>query len=396
MHKNVARGTQLIEQEILMNGRDLPHESQTSHTSQPASYTLVQDAIQAYRLPPMIQPDESRSFEDQQLCMALEQLAIANRSVDQCRAEIERLLASAQAAVQSAITLLTRRQRDESGMPRVITTSIATAPAEMDDDAYVASGSSIFEIRCLGHFAVYYDGRQLALPHNRKAEAILKYLIMHNSSPVSRDVLMRLCWPEASPATALNDLNTTISILRTCLGKELVAGTGSPILYEMGHYCLNPEMRWRIDIVDFDARYERGLEYERRGSQAEAMAEFAEAASLYHGDLLAADLVDDRTMIERERLKSIFMTLLMKLGSYWLASGKLEDSISYAYQLLKHDPCREEAHRLLICCFSRLQQRTQALHQYELCRSLLHRGMGIEPAPETVVLWQRVKQGETV
>ena len=48
---------------------------------------------------------------------------------------------------------------------------------------------------------------------------------------------------------------------------------------------------------------------------------YQDALDLYQGDLLLGDLADDRTVIERERLTSTFLTLLGKLGDYYLEQG---------------------------------------------------------------------------
>jgi LuxR family maltose regulon positive regulatory protein len=64
--------------------------------------------------------------------------------------------------------------------------------------------------------------------------------------------------------------------------------------------------------------------------------------------------------------------------------------------VLAHDPCREEAHATLMRCFARLNQRTQALRQFELCCSLLRRDLGVEPTPELLALHTQIASGKLV
>src|SRR5215203_7127047 len=47
-----------------------------------------------------------------------------------------------------------------------------------------------FHIRFFGNFEILVDGEALPLGTNAKALAILKYLLAHRASPVSRDHLM--------------------------------------------------------------------------------------------------------------------------------------------------------------------------------------------------------------
>lgn len=254
-----------------------------------------------------------------------------------------------------------------------------------------------FEVRCLGQLAVYRNGRQIVLPRNRKAELVLKYLVMYRDRPVMRDVLMELGWPGLTPDAAANNLNTTISLLRSTFARALDTPIpGTPILYEDGAYSLNPALNIQIDVAAFDQWYAHGRTAERTGALAEAMASYQAALDLYHGDLLLGDLEDDRTLIERERLASTFLTLLGKLASYHLEQGHYEEAIDYAHRLLKHDPCREDAHRTLMRSFARLGQRSRAMRQYELCQLFLQRELEIEPAAATVQLCQRIARDEEV
>lgn len=254
-----------------------------------------------------------------------------------------------------------------------------------------------FEIRCLGQLAVYRHGQQLALPRNRKAELVLKCLVMYRDRPVTRDVLMELGWPGTPPDAAANNLNTTISLLRNTLARALDAPIqGTPILHEDGAYSINPALSLQIDVAEFDRCYAEGRAHERAGATDQAMHAYQTALTLYQGDLLLGDLEDDRTVIERERLASTFLTLLGKLGDYYLEQGRHEEAIDYAHRLLQHDPCREDAHRTLMRCFARLGQRSSALRQYELCRSFLQRELEIEPGGATLALYQRIAHDEPV
>jgi DNA-binding SARP family transcriptional activator len=54
----------------------------------------------------------------------------------------------------------------------------------------------------------------------------------------------------------------------------------------------------------------------------------------------------------------------------------------YAWRLLGCDPCREDAHRMLMRCYVRQGERAEALRHYRLCVDILR--AEFEAAPETV------------
>jgi GGDEF domain-containing protein len=59
-------------------------------------------------------------------------------------------------------------------------------------------------------------------------------------------------------------------------------------------------------------------------------------------------------------------------------------------------PLEESAHRLLMRLLSITGRRGAALQQYQICKSMLARELGIEPAAETVQLYEQIKMGMTI
>lgn len=254
-----------------------------------------------------------------------------------------------------------------------------------------------FDIFCFGAFAVYHGGAYLPLPRNHKTAVVLRYLVLRQHHRVSREVLIELCWPDDSPKAAGNSLNTTISVLRKTLAAALDGdGLGSLIVYDEAQYYLNPALHLRVDVAEFDDCHKRGLAHEQAGRLDAALAAYRDAVGLYRGDLVLGDAYDDWLIIERERLVSTYLLLLHKLSAFCCDGGQYDEAISYAHDILAHDPCREDAHLILMRCFARLGQRVQALRQYDLCHSLLRRELRIDPAPELLDLRRQIERGETV
>lgn len=76
----------------------------------------------------------------------------------------------------------------------------------------------------------------------------------------------------------------------------------------------------------------------------------------------------------------------MHLMQYYHHQGALGQSLAYGQRILEREPWREEVHRTLIQLYLAQGYRAQALRQYELCRRVLRKELGVEPMAETQAL----------
>ena len=245
--------------------------------------------------------------------------------------------------------------------------------------------------RLFGHFELLCGDGVVRLGRNAKALSILKYLLSHRARPVSQDYLMGWLWPESDPQRARWSLNSAIYSLRRLLRGELSHESSSDyVLFDKGHYRLNPAVEVWTDIDEFEARYKRGRHLEKAGRKPEAAVEYEEAVELYRGDYLIEDLYEDWTMVERERLASAYIDMLGRLAGHYMDTERYQESIQTCYRLLEKDGCHEYGHRLLMDCYVHLGLRERALRQYRLLETTLERDRGMEPQQETQILRQRL------
>jgi LuxR family maltose regulon positive regulatory protein len=247
------------------------------------------------------------------------------------------------------------------------------------------SSQPSLRVRFFGYFELLHgDGEIIRLGRNAKSLAILKYLLSHLTRPVSQDYLMDWLWPDSNPERARWSLNSSIYKLRNLLRGELALVASSDyILFDKGHYRLDPSVAVRTDKGELEACYERGRHLERTQRKPEAAAEYEEAIELYRGDYLLEDLYEDWTMVERERLANAYMDMLTRLTCYYI-------EIRTCYRLLERDRCYEDGHRLLMECYARLGLPGRALRQYQLCESVLECNWGTTPQPETQDLYRKL------
>jgi DNA-binding SARP family transcriptional activator len=140
------------------------------------------------------------------------------------------------------------------------------------------------------------------------------------------------------------------------------------------------------DIELFDRSYERALALERGGRLDIAQQVLVSALRHYRDDLEIDEFEDLRFLIERERLSAINLNILGKISAMLFQSGQWDESILFARQLLARDPSREDAHRLIIRSYLNLGQRSQGLHQLDLCVRVIRHAFDSDVEPETAAL----------
>ena len=95
--------------------------------------------------------------------------------------------------------------------------------------------------------------------------------------------------------------------------------------------------------------------------------------------------------MERERLRARYLTLLAHLADYHYGAGNHEVCLDYAWRLLACDPCREDAHRLIMRCYVRQGERAEALRHYRLCVDILRAEFKAAPEAATTTLFEQIR-----
>ena len=239
----------------------------------------------------------------------------------------------------------------------------------------------------LGTFRLLKFGESVSLKPGGKAQSLLANLAMQTRAGLPRDQLLNLLWPTSDHALASQSLNTLTYSLRRLLGDALAGRP--PVIQEDGRYRLNTEDGVAVDIAAFDAAADDGDRAARAGDEAMAFASYRGAAALYAGDLVLAS--DIRHVVERERLRARYLEIQARLVDLRFREGDYAEALAGSVDLLTQDPCREDAHRLVMRCYNRLGQRAQALRQYRLCREILWTEFDAVPEPATEELYELLR-----
>jgi WD40 repeat protein/DNA-binding SARP family transcriptional activator len=226
--------------------------------------------------------------------------------------------------------------------------------------------------------------------NTRKAVALLVYLAS-TRRPFPREVLADLLWDERSQSQAASNLRVLLTTLRQNVGDYLTITRDTVSLQADAPIWL-----------DANELQECLLEVHRSGgihSEVGARQIARASIDLYQGEFLEGLRVVDCSRYEewmireREHLHHLVVDALSDLVTYDLGIGSYSSGLEHATRLLRLDPLMESAHRQMMSLLAYDSQRTAALAQYETCRRLLDAELQVSPSPETVALYESIRQG---
>jgi DNA-binding SARP family transcriptional activator len=239
----------------------------------------------------------------------------------------------------------------------------------------------------LGDFRVLKAGAEMPMRGAGKTAMLLTLLALGEGHRVSRQVLLGALWPDSEESRGSHALSSMLHGLHETLGDALDGAP--PVLNRTGACQLNVKAGVGVDTAQFDALVRTAEARLRAGNAQAAEIAFEAAVEFYRGDLCAFD--DLRALVERERLRALHLSLLSRLADQHFEQHRYVEALRYAGRLLAADPCREDAHRLVMRCHVRMGERAQGLRQFRACEQILDAEYGARPEPLTQGLFERIR-----
>ncbi|MEN8240533.1 MAG: BTAD domain-containing putative transcriptional regulator [Chloroflexota bacterium] len=252
------------------------------------------------------------------------------------------------------------------------------------------SKSDVLKIFTLGDIRIMRGDQPVDTLRSRKARALLVYLAC-TAEPQSREGLAELFWSESSPSRAMSNLRDAIHALRTNLEPYL----------DIGRYsiALNSGADVWIDVTELETALECLRESEDSIS-ADTAERMENALKLYQKDFLegfylrGARGFEEWQVVERERIRLAALDGLISLVKHQTVIGNHRKGIHYARQALELEPLMEVGHQQLMRLLALSGRSSEALLQYETCRQILEKELGVEPSEETKKLYTRLLEGK--
>ena len=236
---------------------------------------------------------------------------------------------------------------------------------------------SVLELKLFGGLNISLDGAPLLDLKSQKGQALLCYLAITHKR-YTRSALAGLFWTDMPQTNALMNLRKVLNRIKP---------VASYLSISRDMLAFNQEAPYWLDIDEFCAAAMAPFETNR----------LLYAASLYQGDFLdgftsdGSPLFDEWILNERVRLRNIAVSCLQQLVKIFSSQHDYPAAIRSQRRLLSIEPWHEEAHRELMLLLALYGQRSAALRQYEICRSILAVELGVDPEPATVQLYEQIK-----
>lgn len=227
-----------------------------------------------------------------------------------------------------------------------------------------------------------------AIEMRRKPKQLIKLLALQPNHTLHREQIIELLWRDQETDAAINNLHKCVHAARRSLEPDLISGNDSRfILTKEGQIILTAPDEVRVDVTEFEELAAAALK--------DCEEKLCEAAlKLYAGELLPEDLYEDWASERRESLHLSHRRLLEKLGAIYENSGRFERSAEIFQKLVQADELDEAARRNLMRVYTLQGNRAQAVRQFEICRQLLKKELGIEPEAETRTLFEQISSGK--
>ena len=153
-----------------------------------------------------------------------------------------------------------------------------------------------------------------------------------------------------------------------------------------------------LDVAEFEASMLGLMPTIEAKTQlsSEQISQLEAALALYRGDFLAGFYLrdnpyfEDWSILRREQLQRLAISGMRALVSHYDKQGQYERAILIGKRLVTVDPLQENAHQQLMWHFVRNGERPLALKQFEKCRHILDKELGIEPTSKTTEIHQRI------
>jgi DNA-binding SARP family transcriptional activator len=247
-------------------------------------------------------------------------------------------------------------------------------------------------IHLLGEFRVSVGPRTIAEQEwtLRKAKSLVKLLALAPRHRLHREHVIDRLWPDMGLEDGANNLHRVLHAVRRILEPDLPPRRASSYL-QLRHDLLvleAPGGLW-IDVEEFLAAARAA--HEERTPQA-----YREALRLYTGDLVPEDRYEEWAIGDRDWLRGIRVTLLVRLAGVQEQAGELGAAIETLRQAVTSDPVHEEAQGLLMRLLVQAGRRHQALRHYQALRAALQRELEIEPDASLQALYQDIRGGRPV
>lgn len=250
--------------------------------------------------------------------------------------------------------------------------------------------SSSLEMHLFGRFEVFVDGQILRETEikGRKARSLLKLIAHQRNFQMVRDHATDVLWPDLDQEAANAQLYKALHHIRKAFAKHNDEAEDW-IKITDDFISIDPHGGFVTDVKLFEKAA-------RSGIKDQDISELERAVSMYGGEFLPMDRYAQWASLPREHYRQLYLDVLTKLAKQYEERGDLSEAAEMLRRALEKEPTLETAHRALMRVFAKKGQATRAFHQYEVCREVLGKELGMGPSTETMKTLDDIREGQLV
>ncbi len=240
----------------------------------------------------------------------------------------------------------------------------------------------------LGTPQLYLDN-SLIHAERRKAIALLAYLANERGQH-SRESLSALLWPDYEQSKAFTNLRHTLWEIQQAIGEGWLNADRDKI-------GLNEQADIWLDVTHFKSLFEQSR---TQKDDLLRISLLVDSAKLYRNQFLTGFTLKDAysfnewIFAKSEELRRDLADILNSLSELYCVLNQPDKAIPYTRRLITLDPLNESSHRCLMNIYNLAGQHSAALMQYKTCEKVLRKELELDPQPETLALYKKIRKGE--
>ncbi len=228
-------------------------------------------------------------------------------------------------------------------------------------------------VSLLGHFAVAVDGQDYEPSHS--CRRLVAFLALRGPVPIARERAAGMLWPDSNREHAAARLRTCLYRLGPVADRLLVRSDQT--------LCLAGDV-----VVDLRVAIDRGRKL--------ADAGFSPSEAELDSRLFAYELLpgwdEDWLTIEREAFQELRFAALEAIAARLTTLGRFEDAIQACFVVIRVEPLRESAHRLMARAHAGDGNHALALRRLDQFAALMAKELGAQPSELVIDLRDELLQ----
>jgi DNA-binding SARP family transcriptional activator len=240
----------------------------------------------------------------------------------------------------------------------------------------------------LGPLVVWTED-QSARVGGTKQRLVLAALLLAHGRPVAADQLVDTLWPDRPPRSAVANLHTYVSGLRSCLPP---VPDGHRIRRHSDGYSLSL-LPGELDLQVFEELLDYSVRAKAAGRSDEAAGLIEEAVALWRGDPVEDLPASPLWQAEAARLVERWLEAVEELCALRLAAGRHPANVAELRSLLVRHPLREGLWQQLMLALHAGGRQAEALSAFAEARAHLVAELGTEPGPRLRLLHEAILRG---